>query len=166
VPILLRAYGLAGPLDGAQVGPAAVAQLLRPGESVLTGGADNVLVLQRERGGAEAILSVFGRDTEDQRLALSWDGAIAAWSLLGPADADRPEAHLSEEGEEIMCLLWDAGKPLTPKEVSDALDKSHNATKQLLWKMALRDLSDLPERVVIRSWRRATRISGACCPEG
>src|SRR5262249_30562486 len=96
----------------------------------------NVLVLQRERGGAKAILSVFGRDTEDQRLALAWDFTTATWSLVGPVGAERPEDPLSEEREEILRLLRDAGKPLTPKEASDALGKSNGAVRVLLGKMA------------------------------
>jgi len=103
------------------------------GSHGLTGGVDGVLVLKRERGRADAFLFVTGRDIEQEReVALSWDAATAAWRIAGDAEEYRGSKERAEIGE---CLRSAQG-PMGPKEVSDALGKEYNATKQLLWKMS------------------------------
>jgi len=103
------------------------------GSHGLTGGVDGVLVLKRERGRADAFLYVTGRDIEQEReLALSWDGGTAAWRIAGDAE----EYRGSKERTEIVECLSSAQGPMGPKEVSDALGKGYNPTKQLLWKMS------------------------------
>src|SRR5262249_39218185 len=49
----------------------------------LTGSADAVLVLKRERGQHDAALFVTGRDVEEEELALSFDKRTARWSIMG-----------------------------------------------------------------------------------
>jgi hypothetical protein len=103
------------------------------GSHGLTGGVDGVLVLKRERGRADAFLYITGRDIEQEReLALSWDAATAAWRIAGDAEEYRGS---KERAEIVECLRWAQG-PMSPREVSDALGKDYNATKQLLWKMS------------------------------
>jgi hypothetical protein len=103
------------------------------GSHGLTGGVDGVLVLKRERGRADAFLYITGRDIEQEReLALSWDGTTASWRIAGDAE----EYRGSKERAEIVECLHSAQRPMGPKEVSDALGKDYNATKQLLWKMS------------------------------
>jgi hypothetical protein len=98
----------------------------------LTGGADGALVLNRERGRADAYLYVTGRDIEEEKeLALSWDSATATWKIAGDAE----EYRTSKERQEIVDCLRSLGEPAGPKEVSEALGKAYNATKQLMWKM-------------------------------
>ena len=104
------------------------------GSTGLTGAADGVLVLRRERGQADAFLCVTGRDIDEQELALSFDTPTAQWKYLGAAD----DYRLSAEREEIRRALLKAARPLSPKEVAEAIGKKDNAVKQLLWKM-LRD---------------------------
>ena len=103
------------------------------GSHGLTGGVDGVLVLKRERGRADAFLYVTGRDIEEEKeLALSWDSTTATWKIAGDAE----EYRTSKERQEIVDSLRSQGKPAGPKEVSEALGKTYNATKQLMWKMS------------------------------
>jgi len=113
----LRKMGAEDPLD--QVS----------GSMGLTGGADGALVLNRERGRADAFLYVTGRDIEEeQEIALTWDAATATWKIAGDAE----EYRLSKERQEIIECLRSLREPAGPKEVSDALGKNHNTMKQLL----------------------------------
>jgi len=103
------------------------------GSHGLTGSVDGVLVLKRERGRADAFLYVTGRDIEQEReLALSWDSTTASWRIAGDAE----EYRGSKERAEIVECLRSAQGPMGPKEVSDALGKNYNPTKQLMWKMS------------------------------
>jgi hypothetical protein len=97
----------------------------------LTGAADGVLVLRRERGQHDATLFVTGRDIDEQEMALRWDPQYAQWSILGKAD----EYRLSKERQEVIELLEKAGKPLTPSEASPLLNKPPSTVKRLFWTM-------------------------------
>ena len=98
----------------------------------LTGAADGTLVLARKRGAAEAFLFPTGRDIEDEReLALTWAPEIASWALAGDAE----EFRLTKERQGVLRLLADAGQPLGPREVADALDKTPKAASELLRRM-------------------------------
>ncbi len=102
------------------------------GSMGLTGGADGALVLNRERGRADAYLYVTGRDIEEeQELALSWDATTATWKIAGDAE----EYRISKERQEIIECLRALGEPAGPKEVSEVLGKTYNNVKQLLFKM-------------------------------
>jgi hypothetical protein len=116
----LRKLGAEDPLD--QVS----------GSMGLTGGADGALVLNRERGRADAYLYVTGRDIEEEKeLALSWDSTTATWKIAGDAE----EYRTSKERQEIVECLRSLGEPAGPKDVSEALGKPYNNVKQLTWKM-------------------------------
>jgi hypothetical protein len=122
----LRKLGAEDPLD--QVS----------GSMGLTGRADGALVLNRERGRADAYLYVTGRDIEEEKeLALSWDSTTATWKIAGDAE----EYRNSRERQEVEECLRTLGEPASPKEVSEALGKPHNNVKQLMWKMG--DKGDL-----------------------
>jgi hypothetical protein len=101
------------------------------GSTGLSGGADGVLVLRRDRGRADAYLYVTGREVEEeQELALKWDPNTAGWCIVGDAD----EYRQSEERRAINELLEKTG-PLAPKDVAEALDKNASTTRVLLRKM-------------------------------
>jgi hypothetical protein len=103
------------------------------GSTGLTGGVDGVLVLKRDRGKADAVLHVDGRDIEEPaEYALKWDTETAGWAIAGDAE----EYRMSEERKAILGVLTDCGDYLSPGEVSDALDKPRNTIKQRLWRMA------------------------------
>jgi hypothetical protein len=101
----------------------------------LTGAADTVLVLNRARGQADATLFCTGRDLEERELALKWDSQFALWSLMGPAD----EYRLSQEKSKALDTLKTLGHPATPTELALLLDKTPNATKKILWRLAQDD---------------------------
>jgi hypothetical protein len=100
------------------------------GSTGLTGAADAVLVLRRERGKANAVLSITGRDVEERELALRFDSSRFVWELLGEADAVRR----SSERSEVLELLAERSM-LTPKAVAEALGRGYEGTKKLLQRM-------------------------------
>ena len=98
----------------------------------LTGAADGVLVLQRERGKHDATIYATGRDVEDQELAATWDRELTTWSLAGDAESFRE----SKDRTAIRKALTDSRQALTPREVSQLAKKPYAACKQLMWRMA------------------------------
>lgn len=103
------------------------------GSTGLTGGADSILVMKRDRGRADAYLTVTGREIEEEaELALKWDANLVSWTLAGDAD----EYRRSEEQGAILRTLRETGEPMTPKEVAEALDRNASTTRTLLRKMA------------------------------
>lgn len=99
----------------------------------LTGAADGIWSLKRERGRADATLFVTGRDVDEQELALKWDALIGCWSVMGEAS----EYRLSQERAEILDALRVAARPLAPKEMHDmGIGTSYAAVKQTLWQMS------------------------------
>src|SRR5215207_1341084 len=117
----LRKLGAADPLDEIS------------GSTGLSGGADGVLVLKRDRGRADAYLHVTGREIEEEaELALRWDADLASWTLVGDAE----EYRISKERQEIVRVLTEAGEPMTPKEVAELLGKPPNNVKYLMWRMS------------------------------
>ena len=97
----------------------------------LAASADTLLILRRGHRRADAELYIAARDVEEQNLALKWDPLTTQWVLLGDAE----EVKRSQQRNEILALLAEAGEPLTPKQIADLLGKNHNTTKRLLQKM-------------------------------
>jgi hypothetical protein len=97
----------------------------------LSGAADALLVLQRERGQHDAALHVTGRDLEERELALSWDRECALWSVLGAA----AEYRMSRERAAVLEALRAAGRPMRPTELAPLLEKGLSASKMLLLRM-------------------------------
>ncbi len=94
---------------------------------------DGALLLQRQRGRADAILTVIGRDMkEDAReLPLTWNADTARWSVSG----DAAENRLSDERLEVLQVLQQVGGTLTAGAVGDILGKPRGTTKRLLWQL-------------------------------
>jgi hypothetical protein len=102
------------------------------GSTGLTGGVDGVLVLKRDRGKADAVLHVDGRDIEEPaEYALKWDAETAGWTIVGDAE----EYRLNKERREIVELLELEDEPMGPKAVANALDKDYTAVRQLMSRM-------------------------------
>jgi AAA domain len=97
----------------------------------LTGAADAILVLRRERGQYDAALHVTGRDVEEQELALGWTPEYCQWSILGQAE----EHRMGKERAEVIAVLRRGGRPMKPSEIAPLLGKSLTAAKSLLWRM-------------------------------
>jgi hypothetical protein len=117
----LRKQGAADPLDEIS------------GSTGLSGGADGVLVLKRDRGRADAYLHVTGREIEEEaELALRWNADLASWTLVGDAE----EYRISQERQDIVRVLEETEEPMSPKEVAELLGKPPNTVKYLMWKMS------------------------------
>jgi AAA domain len=98
----------------------------------LTGGVDGVLILKRDRTRADASLFVTGRDVEEEKdLALRWSPTVGAWTLVGDAE----EYRTSQERQEILDYVREAGEPIGVKEVATSLEKNYKTVAALMQKM-------------------------------
>lgn len=89
------------------------------GSAGLTGAADSVLILRRQRMSAESVLFIAGRDIEEKNLALKFDRSTCSWTIIGLAE----EYRMSKERQEVIQLLKDAKGPLKLKDIASALGK-------------------------------------------
>lgn len=107
------------------------------GSTGLTGAADATVILTRPRGAEEGHLYVTGRDVEETRSIVSFDGQTGNWTWLG--EAEDVEEHRTEDS--IIKVLEDAqGVPMTPKEVNEVLpDMKEGTVKWLLAKLTQED---------------------------
>jgi hypothetical protein len=93
---------------------------------------DGALILKRDRTRADASLFVTGRDIEEEKdLALRWSPDIGAWTLVGDAE----EYRTSQERQEILDYVHDAGGPVGVKEVATSLEKNYKTVAALMQKM-------------------------------
>jgi hypothetical protein len=102
------------------------------GSVALSGVADGILVLRRERGQLDASLQITGRDVEEQELALKWEPEYCQWNILGNAD----EHRMSKERTDVLDLLRREGQPLTPTQVARGLGKKVSGVKSMMFRMA------------------------------
>lgn len=99
----------------------------------LSGGVDGAIVLARDRGQADAVLHITGRDVEEKELAMTWAADLALWTIAG----DAAEFRVSKERKQILDILHGVESGLSPKDIADALQKSVGAVKQLLRDMQI-----------------------------
>ena len=99
----------------------------------ITGTADTIMVLKQDRTQADAVLMCRGREYEDGdiEVAMKFDMQFALWSVLG----DASEFRASAERQEIVDLLKQNNNPLSPKEISDLLNKPPSNIRSLLHKL-------------------------------
>lgn len=107
------------------------------GSNGIGGSVDGLLALQYDRGQQDAVLKIGSRDLEDDAaLALRWDGQTAQWILLGKAE----EVKAGQERQEILRVLREEKRPLTPREVADILGKEtareYQSAKMLMYRMS------------------------------
>ena len=104
------------------------------GSGGTTGGVDNLWILARQRGRADAVLHATGRDIEqEQELALKWDPQLARFSVLGDAAAYRMSLERQAVLDEVRAA-GDAG--IGPKDVAEALGVKYNVIKQRMYQMS------------------------------
>lgn len=102
----------------------------------LTGAADSVLVLKRDRQAEEGTLSLTGRDIEERELALAFT-SLKLWTVLGAA----ADVRMSQERREILEVLrtWEPGPngspAMTPTRIAKELGKNAGTVRRLLMKM-------------------------------
>ncbi len=98
----------------------------------LNGVADNILVLRRERGKADATLVGDGRELNGVELHLHFDGAAGAWTITDPPEAQAK----TPERTQVLRVLQASQEPMTPTQVALALGKTPTAIRKLLLHMA------------------------------
>lgn len=99
------------------------------GSTGLTGAADTIMVLVRDRSNADGVLHVTGRDVAEQSIALKFQNG--RWSYLG----DAMEVSISNVRAEILNVLQDAGRPLGPKEIGSMIGKRAESLAKTLSRM-------------------------------
>lgn len=101
------------------------------GTNGLAGAADAIAVLRRQRGAADAVLHVTGRDVEESEIALSWVAALGSWHQLSGQASDY---SLGDTRRAILDHLREVGSA-TPKQVAEAVGIPHNTAKGTLKRM-------------------------------
>ena len=98
----------------------------------LTGAADGILILKRARGQHEAVLSVTGRDVEEQEIALKWEPDTCSWIRMG----DAADFQLDADQQKLIEILSASEKSLSPKELVPLLGKNDSTVRQMVSRMA------------------------------
>lgn len=102
------------------------------GSTGLTGAADAIILLSRQRGDADAFLRVTGRDVPDAEHGLRWDPARCCWHVVG----DAAELKMSAERRAILDALKGAPGGLAPNAVAKAAGLKPDSVRHLLRRMA------------------------------
>jgi len=90
----------------------------------LTGAADGVLVLSRQRNNRSATLSVVGRDVEEAELALEFKPDLFIWEVIGESKSVKQR----DEKKEILEILKESNEPMQPVEIAALIGKPNNNT--------------------------------------
>ncbi len=101
------------------------------GTTAMTGAPDTILVLKRGRNDNEGILYIEGRDVEKQKIQLQFDDSTLSWMIIGNYEG----LQKTQERQDIIDLLKQNEKPMSPKQISEALKKQGNAVRQLIRKL-------------------------------
>ncbi|MEI7686570.1 MAG: AAA family ATPase, partial [Planctomycetota bacterium] len=67
----------------------------------LSGAADAMIVLRRERGRSDAVLHITGRDVEESEIAIDWNAEAARWTVCGDAEKFR----MTKEAGEVFDVV-------------------------------------------------------------
>ena len=103
------------------------------GSSGLTAATEQIWLLTRKRGDADAYLMIDGKDIEEpQELALGWDAITCSWTAQGDAATYR----LNKERREDNRASIREDEPMGPKAVAELLGKGYDATKQMMKRMS------------------------------
>jgi hypothetical protein len=101
------------------------------GSTGLTGSADTIAVLQRSRSSSEAILSLTGRDIEEQELALRFYPKCGTWKLVGDAKI----TGLSKQRKAIIQVLRKSSAPMLPRKIAKKAELSRGSVRHLVRKL-------------------------------
>lgn len=104
------------------------------GTNGIPGAADTILVLERSRGDADAVLHVTGRDVEETDYALSFDAPRGYWHKLdGPVD----EHVVHDTSAQILRHLRETGGQ-KPAHIASALAINSDSVRQTCNRMLRR----------------------------
>jgi hypothetical protein len=113
------------------------------GSTGLTGAADGVLVMSRDRGNPDATLYIRGRDIAEADYALSNDAASGAWVLAGPAK----DVRLGETRAKIAAALATAGPDgVSAKLIAIATGIGYDTVRATLHRMVRDGQAAQPRR--------------------
>lgn len=101
------------------------------GTTGLTGAADAILILRRERTHADGALFVTGRDLAECDLAVRFDSTLGRWTVLG----DASDLRLSPERRRIVDLLRRYNDSMSPTDIANAVGGENGAVRKLLGDM-------------------------------
>jgi replicative DNA helicase len=96
----------------------------------LTGAADGIVVLERQRGAKDARLVLRGRDVEEAELAISFD-AHCAWTLMG----DAAEFAKTREQSETLALFTADRALMRSREAAELLNLKEPTARQRLCRL-------------------------------
>lgn len=101
------------------------------GTTGLTAAADAIWVL--DRGPRSTMLTIQGRDMADSDFAVFFDqnNDTFGWSVTSTGD----DMRRSSEREDILELLSESSKPMTPVEIAKELKRGRGGVRSLLLKM-------------------------------
>ena len=120
------------------------------GSTGLTGSADAVLILERERHTNEGTLRITGRDVAERELAMKFDGGV--WIMQG----DAKDVGQTPADRETIEALKKAGTWILPHDLADRMRITTDAAKKRLQRLS----PDAPvERVPGGAYRYVERES-------
>jgi Fe2+ or Zn2+ uptake regulation protein len=112
------------------------------GSTGLTGAVDGAASLRRQRGAADAVLTITHRDIETDEgqyeYALKSDHDTGGWSLLG----DAAKYQMSQQQQAIYAVLEQASTPMSPKMIALALGKTDEKGIAVIYVQLNRMLTD------------------------
>ncbi|AFM27821.1 bifunctional DNA primase/polymerase [Desulfomonile tiedjei] len=86
------------------------------GSTALTGAADSILILERDRLSTEGTIFVSGRDIEEKKHSVAFDVESLTWSYLGEAS----DVKRSSEANEVRDILRASeGKPMSVAQIAE-----------------------------------------------
>jgi len=98
------------------------------GTTGLSGGVDNILILDRKSHG----VTLYGRGREMDDIDITVELDDGYWRILGDSDA----VKISSQRRAIIDVLKSTDKPIGPKDIAEALDRPQDSVRQLLTSMA------------------------------
>ena len=98
------------------------------GSTGIPAGADNVLLLRKDRGQSNGTIFVSGREVSEAKYAIGLNDESITWEMRG----DVEELALSSARRQVVDYLKDIKKQVQLKDISAALDKSKNLIHKLL----------------------------------
>lgn len=111
------------------------------GSNGLTGAADTIMYLEKERGCENAVLHATGRDIEDLSLPIKLDKQNLRWVQ----DDEESLPKMTPEQREIYEKLESAGQPMQLNKIAEAIGKSKTNTQKLLSKLVTAGLVIQPK---------------------
>lgn len=99
------------------------------GSMGITGAADTVMVLRRDRNDDEGVLHITGRDVGEQAIALAFDRGT--WKYKGEANTVRA----TETQNEILEMMKSENKPLRQREIAELTGRKNGGLTKTLVRM-------------------------------